>query len=87
MASVPRNFLQQGELKGLLRRFKGIPRLRRVDQIDTKLWDWRHQIEEELRGRLQEAIRLKFGAKWSRNVRLWPYSSSSCGGLITEQLE
>lgn len=30
-------------------------RLRRVDQIDTKLWDWRHQIEEELRVRLVEA--------------------------------
>ncbi|CAK8989213.1 unnamed protein product [Durusdinium trenchii] len=41
-----------GSVKGLSDEMQS--QLRRVDQIDTKLWDWRHQIEEELRVRLVE---------------------------------
>lgn len=41
-----------GSVKGLSDEMQS--QLRRVDQIDSKLWDWRHQLEEELRSRLVE---------------------------------
>lgn len=41
-----------GSVKGLSDEMQS--QLRRVDQIDSKLWDWRRQLEEELRSRLVE---------------------------------
>jgi len=41
-----------GSVKGLSDEMQS--QLRRVDQIDSRLWDWRHQLEEEIRGRLSE---------------------------------
>lgn len=41
-----------GNVKGLSDEMQS--QLRRIDQMDSRLWEWRHQLEEELRSRLAE---------------------------------
>eukprot|EP00930_Biecheleria_cincta_P082390 TRINITY_DN72128_c0_g1_i1.p1 TRINITY_DN72128_c0_g1~~TRINITY_DN72128_c0_g1_i1.p1 ORF type:complete len:604 (-),score=138.70 TRINITY_DN72128_c0_g1_i1:19-1830(-) len=41
-----------GNVRGLSDEMQS--QLRRIDQMDSRLWEWRHQLEEELRSRLAE---------------------------------
>eukprot|EP00931_Biecheleriopsis_adriatica_P107436 TRINITY_DN8177_c0_g1_i1.p1 TRINITY_DN8177_c0_g1~~TRINITY_DN8177_c0_g1_i1.p1 ORF type:complete len:599 (+),score=161.53 TRINITY_DN8177_c0_g1_i1:160-1797(+) len=41
-----------GNVKGLSDEMQS--QLRRIDQMDSRLWEWRHQLEEELRSRITE---------------------------------
>merc|ERR1719465_3345 len=42
-----------GTYKGLSEEMQ--TQIRRIDGMETRLWEWRHQLEEEIRGRLAES--------------------------------
>merc|ERR1719401_1414897 len=41
-----------GNYKGLSDEMQA--QIRRIDQMDTRLWEWRHQLEDEMRGKFAE---------------------------------
>lgn len=41
-----------GNYKGLSEEMQ--TQIRRIDRVDSQIWEWRHQLEEEIRGKLAE---------------------------------